>query len=137
MVPDGFGHFPEYREVTGTPRGVNGPYCVLEHLQPLAPPGRIKIAPWGRAGDTLGAGAVLRPVVAPSSPPGAEIGPLCSPISANKGPIWARIGPYSAWFRRVSAFNYQHNYFLSHISSQKNQILQQNSTTTNSSIQII
>ena len=74
---------------------------------------------------------------AQSSPPGAEIGPLCSPISANKRPIWARIGPYSAWFRRVSAFNYQHNYFLSHISSQKNQILQQNSTTTNSSIQII
>ena len=29
MVPDEFGHFPEYREVTGTPRGVNGPYWAL------------------------------------------------------------------------------------------------------------
>ena len=29
MVPDEFGHFPEYWEVTGTPREVNGPYCAL------------------------------------------------------------------------------------------------------------
>ena len=29
MVPDEFGHFSEYREVTGTPRGVNGPEWAL------------------------------------------------------------------------------------------------------------
>ena len=29
MVPDEFGHFLKYREVTGTPRGVYGPYWAL------------------------------------------------------------------------------------------------------------
>ena len=29
MVPDEFGHLPEYREVTGTPRGVYGHYWAL------------------------------------------------------------------------------------------------------------
>ena len=29
MVPDEFGHLPEYREVTGTPQGVYGPYWAL------------------------------------------------------------------------------------------------------------
>ena len=29
MVPKCFGYFPEYREVTGTPRGVNGPSWAL------------------------------------------------------------------------------------------------------------
>ena len=29
MVPDEFRHLPKYRGVTGTPRGVNGPYSAL------------------------------------------------------------------------------------------------------------
>ena len=29
MVSDEFGHLPEYREVTGTPRGLNGPTWAL------------------------------------------------------------------------------------------------------------
>ena len=33
MVPDEFGHFSEYREVTGTPRGVYGPYWALGERQ--------------------------------------------------------------------------------------------------------
>ena len=52
----------------------------------------------------------------PSSPPGAEIGPLCSPISADKRPIWARIGPYSAWFAvsRRSIINTIFSYHIFH-----------------------
>ena len=29
MVSDEFGHLPKYREVTGTPRGLNGPTWAL------------------------------------------------------------------------------------------------------------
>ena len=29
MVPGEFGHIPEYREVTGTPREVYGPYWAI------------------------------------------------------------------------------------------------------------
>ena len=29
MVPGEFGHLPEYREVTGIPRGIYGPYWAI------------------------------------------------------------------------------------------------------------
>ena len=32
-VPDEFGHFPEYREVTGTPRELNVPICALVEIE--------------------------------------------------------------------------------------------------------
>ena len=33
MVPGEVGHLPEYQEVTGTPRGVNGPSWALVEIE--------------------------------------------------------------------------------------------------------
>ena len=45
MIPDEFGHFPEYREVTGPPWGVNGPYWALVGERRRRPGGRCPPKP--------------------------------------------------------------------------------------------
>ena len=67
---------------------------MLEHLQPLAPPGGIKIAPWGRAGDTIGAGGGWASSRRPQAP--------------TRGRFSAHIRQESAHIRRGSALNSQH-----------------------------
>ena len=47
-VSDRFGHFPEYRGVTGTPRGVNGPsWAIVEERrrQPGGAPQGVPVTP--------------------------------------------------------------------------------------------
>ena len=52
MVPKCIGYFPEYQEVTGTPRGINGPQWALVEKRE----GRPEVAPplcspnWTREG---------------------------------------------------------------------------------------
>ena len=44
-VSNEFGHFPEYREVTGTPRGLNGPtWALVEEIGEVQEEGRAPLA---------------------------------------------------------------------------------------------
>ena len=52
MVSKCIGYFPEYREVTGTPRGINGPqWALVEKIE-----GRPEVAPLPPKGLQIGLG---------------------------------------------------------------------------------
>ena len=72
MVPDEFGHFPEYREVTGTPRGFNGPYWALVEERRGRPGGGHPPSPV-RIGQGVG-GAAPSPFLSPSPLGGILLG---------------------------------------------------------------
>ena len=90
MVPDEFGHFPKYREVTGTPRGVYGPYWALVEK---------------RTGKKKVGGAPPIPIQIGRGPPSPFLSPLLSSSSFSptpttwKGGILLPVGvglPYGA-----------------------------------------
>ena len=91
MVQDEFGHLPEYREVTGTPWGVYGPYWALVEK-------RGKEQRRGRTTSwllpSLSTQGPLRPNTSPGgsgNPPALRFYPKLSgtlPVSEQHGPIY-------------------------------------------------
>ena len=91
MVPKRFRDFSEYREVTGTPRGVNGPYWALVEDRRRRPGGGRPPKPNPNWGGGPGPPFLLSLLpFLPSPTPTMEGGILLPPGVGL--PPWARLG---------------------------------------------